>query len=71
MPTFLSRLLDVVLRRSRDRVLAEEVQAHLDLLTDEYVAGGMTPEGARLAARLRPIARRAARLDPIAALRQD
>ena len=51
MPTFLSRLLDVVLRRSRDRVLAEEVQAHLDLLTDEYVAGGMTPEGARLAAR--------------------
>ena len=51
MPTFLSRLLDVVLRRSRDRVLAEEVQEHLDLLTDEYVARGMTPEAARLAAR--------------------
>ena len=51
MPTFLSRLLDVVLRRSRDRVLAEEVQAHLDLLADEYVARGMTPEDARLAAR--------------------
>jgi putative ABC transport system permease protein len=51
VPTFLSRLLDVVLRRSRDRALADEVQTHLDLLTDEYVAHGMAPEDARLAAR--------------------
>ena len=51
MPTFISRLLDVVLRRQREARLAEELQAHLDLLTDEYVARGMSPADARLAAR--------------------
>jgi len=51
VPALLSRLLDVVLRRSRDRALADEVQSHLDLLTDEYVGRGLTPEDARLAAR--------------------
>ncbi len=51
MRTFLSRLLDPLLRRARDRRLADEVQAHLALLTDEYVARGMPPDQARLAAR--------------------
>jgi putative ABC transport system permease protein len=51
MRTFLSRLLDVVLRRSREQRMDDEVQAHLDLLADEYVAKGMTQAEARLAAR--------------------
>jgi putative ABC transport system permease protein len=46
-----SRLADVVLRRRREHRLAEEVQAHLDLLTDEYVARGLPLADARLAAR--------------------
>jgi predicted permease len=45
------RLLDFVFRRSRERRLDEEVQAHLDLLTDEFVAKGLSPADARLAAR--------------------
>ena len=51
MRTFLSRVLDLLRRRSRDRRLDDEVQAHLDLLTDELLAGGMPIEDARLAAR--------------------
>lgn len=51
MRTWLSRLLDPVLRRRRDERLAAEVQAHLDLLTDEHIARGLSPEEARLAAR--------------------
>jgi putative ABC transport system permease protein len=47
----LSRALDLVLGRRRDERLTEEIQAHLDLLTDEYVVRGMTPAEARLAAR--------------------
>jgi hypothetical protein len=46
----LSRALGFVLGR-RDERLTEEIQAHLDLLTDEYVARGVTPADARLAAR--------------------
>jgi len=51
MRTILSRLLDFVLRRRREERLTEEIHAHLDLLTDEYVAKGMSPGDARLAAR--------------------
>ena len=51
MRPLLSRLLDTVLRRSRDERLNAEVQSHLDLLTDEFVARGMAPDDARLAAR--------------------
>jgi putative ABC transport system permease protein len=51
MPTFISRLLDLVLRRRRGDRLSEEMQAHLDMLTDEHVASGLSPDDARLAAR--------------------
>ena len=51
MRTFLSRLLDLVLRRSRERRLDDELQAHLDLLADDYVARGLSPDEAALAAR--------------------
>jgi putative ABC transport system permease protein len=44
-------VLDVILRRSRERRLADEVQSHLDLLTDEYVSRGLPVDEARLAAR--------------------
>ncbi|MGH9387337.1 MAG: ADOP family duplicated permease [Vicinamibacterales bacterium] len=47
----LSRLLDVLLRRRREQRLAEEVQAHLDLLAEEYVRRGLSPADARFAAR--------------------
>jgi putative ABC transport system permease protein len=46
-----SRLLDVVLRRRREQRLDDEVRSHLDLLTDEYVARGLSLADARLAAR--------------------
>ncbi len=51
MRPFLSRVLDLILRRSRDERLADEVQSHLDLLTDEYLSRGLTLDEARLAAR--------------------
>jgi predicted permease len=51
MRAFLSRVLDFALRRRRDDRLSEEVQAHLDLLADDYVARGLSPADARLAAR--------------------
>ena len=51
MRPYLSRVLDVVLRRSREQRLTDEVQSHLDLLTDEFVARGMSIAEARLAAR--------------------
>lgn len=51
MRTFFSRLLDVVLRREREDRLSEEMQAHLDLLTEEHIARGLSPDAARLAAR--------------------
>ena len=51
MPAFLSRLLDLVMRRSRETRLSEEVQAHLDLLADDFAAKGMSRTEARLAAR--------------------
>jgi putative ABC transport system permease protein len=48
---FLSRLLDVIVRRRREERLGEEVEAHLDLLTQDHVAQGMSHEDARRAAR--------------------
>lgn len=47
----LSRLLDLVHRNRRDTRLRQEIQTHLDLLTDEYIARGMAPSDARAAAR--------------------
>jgi len=46
-----SRLADLVLRRRREDRLSEEIQAHLDLMTDEYIARGMALAEARIAAR--------------------
>ena len=51
MRAFLSRALDLVFRRSRERRIADEIQAHLDLLADEYVAKGLPRHEAALAAR--------------------
>ena len=51
MRAFFSRLLNPLLRRARDRRLDEEVQAHLDLLADEFAAKGLTRQEAQLAAR--------------------
>jgi putative ABC transport system permease protein len=51
MRTFVLRLLDVILRRSREQRMDDEMKAHLDLLTDEYVASGMSRNDAALAAR--------------------
>jgi predicted permease len=47
----LSRLLDVVLRRQRESRLSEEIQTHLDLLTEQHIAAGLSPDAARTAAR--------------------
>jgi predicted permease len=46
-----SRVLELVLRRGREQRLSEEVQTHLDRLTDEYRDRGLSPDEARLAAR--------------------
>lgn len=51
MRTFFSRLADVVLRRSRERRMQDEMQAHLDLLIDEHMAAGLSRGDATLAAR--------------------
>src|SRR5688572_19592779 len=51
MRTFFSRLLNPLLRRARDRRLDDELQAHLELLADEFAAKGLTREEAQLAAR--------------------
>lgn len=46
-----SRLLDFVFRREREDRLSEEIQAHLDFLTADHIARGMSLVEARLAAR--------------------
>jgi predicted permease len=51
MRRLLSRIADLLLRRSRDARLDAEVQSHLDLLADEFAAKGLSPTEARLAAR--------------------
>jgi putative ABC transport system permease protein len=47
----LSRLGEIVFRRPRERRLDSEIEHHIELLTDELVAGGTPPHEARLAAR--------------------
>jgi len=49
----LARLLNAVRRRTLDRELDEELQTHIDMLIDEYVAGGLSRDDARRAARVR------------------
>jgi predicted permease len=51
MRTLWSRVGELLLRRSREGRLSEEVQQHLDLLTDDFVSQGMSIDEARLAAR--------------------
>lgn len=51
MQVFLSRVMEIFRRRSRDARLDDEVRAHLELLADDFIAKGMSPEAARLAAR--------------------
>ena len=53
MRNLLSRLVDPLLRRSRERRLSDEVQQHLEMLTEEFVAQGLPIDEARLAARKR------------------
>jgi putative ABC transport system permease protein len=48
---FASRLLELVLRRRRESRLAEEIRTHLDLLTEQHIAQGLSPDAARAAAR--------------------
>jgi predicted permease len=47
----ISRLLDPLLGRRRERRLEEEIARHLDYLTDEYRSAGLPPDEARQAAR--------------------
>jgi putative ABC transport system permease protein len=51
MRAALSRIADLVVRRRRDRRLADEIAAHLEELAAMYEARGMTRDDARLAAR--------------------
>ena len=46
-----SRLLDLLVSRRRERRLDEEIRNHLDLLRDQYIADGMAPAEAHRAAR--------------------
>ena len=45
-----SRLLGLLRKSSRDAEMAEEIQQHLDLLTERNIAAGMSPRDARHAA---------------------
>ncbi len=49
----LGRLLQRLRRPALERQLDAELQAHLDMLADDYVAGGLSAAEARRAARLR------------------
>ncbi|WP_291984498.1 ABC transporter permease [Luteitalea sp.] len=51
MVVLFSRVLDVVFRGRRDRRVFEEVQQHLDLLTEEHLRRGLSLAQAELAAR--------------------
>jgi hypothetical protein len=51
MRVLLSRLVALFGGTRLDAHLDEEVRAHLDLLTDDYIRRGMSPDEARLAAR--------------------
>src|ERR1700730_5646745 len=45
-----SRMLGLFQKNRRDAKMAEEMQTHVDLLTERNIAAGMTPEEARNAA---------------------
>jgi predicted permease len=47
---WLSRLGELFRRRRRDRQLRDEIQSHLDHLTDDYLRQGLSPQAARTAA---------------------
>jgi macrolide transport system ATP-binding/permease protein len=51
MRTLLSRAIELLFRRSRDRRMDAEIQTHLELLVDEYLAKGMSLKDAELAAK--------------------
>src|SRR6266513_3201631 len=48
--SWLSRLLGLFQKSRRDAEMAEEMQTHVDLLTERNIAAGMLPEEARNAA---------------------
>ena len=48
---FLSRIVSIFRNGSSERELAKEIESHLTLLEDEFVANGMSRADARLAAR--------------------
>ena len=48
---FASRLWGSLTKRQREGALSEEIQAHLDMLADEFESRGLSREQARLAAR--------------------
>src|ERR1700737_1213414 len=53
MPQFrawFSRLLGLFQKNKRDAEMVEEMQTHLDLLTERHIAAGMLPHEARNAA---------------------
>ena len=47
----ISRCLELVFRRQRDARLSDEIRAHLDELADGFVARGLSPADAQIAAR--------------------
>ena len=49
--SILARLFAVLGGRRSDEALDADIQAHLDLLTEDYVRGGLSPDEARTAAR--------------------
>ncbi len=51
MRTWLSRLAELVTRRSREERLSSEIAHHLELLVEDLKRGGMSDADARLAAR--------------------
>jgi putative ABC transport system permease protein len=51
MRTWLSRLAELIFRRSREERLSSEIEHHIDLLADDLRRGGMSNQEARLAAR--------------------
>lgn len=51
MRTWLSRLGEILFRRSRESRLSDEIEEHIDLLTADFKARGLSHRDARLAAR--------------------
>src|SRR5512137_2588425 len=49
--TLFSRLRGALMKSRSDKQLDSELQAHIDLLTEENIRRGMSPEEARYAAR--------------------